>query len=272
VRTGSGSIDDDRGAEVDVVSTEVLGVAVDRAGIVGAPVDTGDGELVEPLRRLTTSPRGTPDGVAAAIGDLADAVSWCGPIGVAFPGVVEHGVVRTAHGLDPSWVGVDVPAMLLEEFGESATVVNDADAAGLAEVRHGAGFGHAGVVVVVTFATSVGTGVFHDGLLVPNTELGGLPIDGHDTEVLVAGRPGVDDVAAWDRWAVDLDRYLCLLERLLWPSLIVIGGIDRGFARIAGRLSTRTAVVPARLADEGAPVGAALYHRDRHPRPCALAT
>jgi len=254
------------------VSTDVLGVAVDRTGIVGAPVDTADGELVDPLMRLTASPLCTPDRFAAAIGDLADTVSWCGPIGVAFPGVVEHGVIRTAHDLDPSWVGVDVPAMLLEEFGEPATVVNDADAAGLAEVRHGAGFGHAGVVVVVTFGTSVGTGVFHDGLLVPNTELGRLPIDGHDMEVLVTGRPAVDDAAAWDRWAIDLDGYLRLLERLLWPSLIVIGGIDRGFARVVPRLSTRTAVVPARLADEGGPVGAALYHRESHPRPCALAT
>lgn len=247
------------------MSAMVLGVDVGGSHISAAPVDTVDGELVEtPLRLPAPSPP-TPGAVVGTIADLADHFQWAGPIGVGFPGVVDRGVVRTAAHLDPSWVGVDLPAAVSHRLGGLVSAVNDADAAGLAEVRFGAAFGHPGVVVVVTLGTGVGTGVFHDGALVPNTELGHLPVHGHDMEELVAARARTEGHESWERWARDLSGYLGLLERLLWPSLIVIGGgVSADFDRFAPYLRTRTTVVPAMMANDAGIVGAALVGRPDH--------
>jgi polyphosphate glucokinase len=269
-------VDRDDHASVDtrgpVMSSAVLGVDIGGSHVKAAPVDTFDGELIEPRERVVTPSPGTPEQLVGSIGELVDRFRWSGPMGVAFPGVVEHGVVRTTAHLDPSWVGVDLPAMLDAEFGGPVTALNDADAAGLAEVRFGAAFGHLGVVVVVTLGTGVGTGLFNDGTLVANAELGHIPLHGDDMDDIVSARARAADDESWDEWGRDLDRYLGLLERLLWPSLFVIGGgVSKKFDRFEHLLRTRTGVVPARLANEAGIVGSALYHREQNPRPCAMA-
>lgn len=246
-----------------MIST-VLGVDIGRSQLSAAPVDTDEGEIVDwPASVPTPSPT-TPGAVVAAIGCLADRFTWAGSIGVAFPGVVERGIVRTATGLDPSWIGVDLAASVADDLGAPVAAVNDADAAGLAEVRFGAAYGHPGVVVVVTIGAGIGTGVFHDGMLVPNSELGHLPVHGHRMDELVTARPEGASVS-WEAWAHELSQYLELLEQLLWPSLIVIGGAaSADFDRFGPHLRARTTVVPAMVADHGAVVGAALVGRSAH--------
>jgi polyphosphate glucokinase len=242
------------------VNTIVLGVDIGGSHIACAPVDIVDGELVSHHEQIRTPTPGTPDQLVDAIGQLADRFCWTGPIGVTFPGVVEHGIVRTAAHLDASWVGVDLDAAVRVHLGQPVTAINDADAAGLAEIRFGAAYGHPGVVVVVTLGTGVGTGVFVDGTLVPNTELGHLPFrDGREADVVVAARARPDDDESWESWGTDVGTYLQALEQLLWPSLIVIGGgVSERFDDFAGFLGTRTPVVAARHTNEAGIIGAAL--------------
>jgi polyphosphate glucokinase len=240
----------------------VLGIDIGGSHTKAAPVDTDDGELVTGRSSLITPSPGTPDQVLRTIGELADRFAWCGPVGVTFPGVVEHGVIRTAAHLDQSWVGVDLSTLVTTEYGVPCTALNDADAAGLAEVRFGSGFGHPGVVVVVTLGTGVGTGVFVDGVLVPNTELGHLELNGQDMEELAASRTRTDSAESWKRWGSDVGAYLRQLENLLWPSLIVIGGgVSTEFDRFDGYLDTRTPVVAAKTGNDAGIIGAALAHR-----------
>lgn len=242
----------------------VLGIDIGGSHIKAAPVDTFDGQLVTEGTNVDTPSPGTPDQVLTTIGELADGFAWCGAIGVAFPGVVEHGIIRTAAHLDQSWLGVDLDTLVTEEYGAPCTAINDADAAGLAEVKFGSAFGHPGVVVVVTLGTGVGTGLFVDGVLVPNTELGHLNLHGHDMEKLVAARTRVDRSESWKHWAHDVDSYLQQLENLLWPSLIVIGGaVSTEFNRFERFLHTRTPVVAARAGNDAGVIGAALAQRCR---------
>ncbi len=237
----------------------VLGVDIGGSHIKAAPVDTTDGELVTPRERVPTPRPGTPDQVIAAIGELSDRFSWSGSSGVTFPGVVEHGVVRTAAHLDQSWIGVDLAHLVAHAFGQPTTAINDADAAGLAEMTFGAGFGHDGVVVTITLGTGVGTGVFVDGILVPNTELGHLTVHGRDMETRVAARARTDDRESWKKWGHDVNAYLQVLEGLLWPSLFVIGGgVSADFSQFAKYLHTRTPVLAARTGNDAGIIGAAL--------------
>jgi polyphosphate glucokinase len=253
------------------VTGAALGVEITACRLAAAPVDLLDGGLIDHPTSARTPASATPDVVMAALGRLADAISWAGPIGVGFPGVVDHGIARTAAGLDPSWLGVDVQGLLRAELSETVTVVNDADAVGIAEVRFGAAYGHAGVVVVVVIDAGIGTSVLSGGRLVPNTELGHLPIGGHDADELAVERIRAHQHGSWAQWAGRLNRYLRLLEDLLWPSLIVIGGLaGNDFHRYGASLDTRSPVVPARLSPNSAIIGAALGVgsdlRDEHER------
>ena len=242
----------------------VLGIDIGGSHIKAAPVDTSDGQLVTDRSRIETPSPGTPDQVLATIGELADRFEWSAAIGVTFPGVVELGVIRTAAHLDQSWVGIDMQALVADEYGVPCTAINDADAAGLAEVKFGSALGQAGVVVVVTLGTGVGTGVFNDGVLVPNTELGHLRLHGHDMEKLAASCTRTDESESWKRWGHDVDTYLRELENLLWPSLIVIGGgISAHFEHFERFLHTRTPIVAAKDGNDAGIVGAALAHTDR---------
>jgi polyphosphate glucokinase len=236
----------------------VLGIDIDGARVRAAPVDVDFGELIDEAHSEAVPPPGSPAQLLGVIGRLADRFAWCGPIGIAFPGVIEHGVVRTAAHLDATWIGAHVESLVEAGLGAPTTAINDADAAGLAEIRFGAAVGHRDVVAVVTLGTGVGTAVFIDGVLLPNTEFGHLPIDGADGEQRIDA--DALDRRTWEAWAADLDTYLQLLERLIWPNLLVIGGsISEHIDRFAALLHTRTPLVAAQYRAQAGIVGAALH-------------
>ena len=189
-----------------------------------------------------------------------------GPIGVTFPGIVRHGVIFSAANVDKSWIGTDADALFTKAVGEEVHVVNDADAAGLAEVQFGAGRDRTGVVLVLTFGTGIGSGLFMDGVLVPNSELGHLEIDGHDAESKAAASARDREGLSWKEWAVRVQRYLEVVVKLLSPELVIVGG---GASRKADRwlphIDVDTEVVPAALENEAGIVGAALLSAAGHP-------
>lgn len=238
----------------------VVGVDVGGTGIKGAPVDTGTGALVRERIRLLTPQPATPDAVAATVAELVEQIGVAGPLGVTLPAVVQHGVTRTAANIDPGWVDADAAALLARATGRAVGVVNDADAAGVAEMRFGAGVGQAGVVVMVTLGTGIGSALFVDGRLVPNTELGHLPLHGGDAEDWAAASIREEEDLSWKRWAHRVERYLQLLERLLWPDLIIIGGgVSKHAEKFLPHVETRARVVPAEMHNDAGIAGAALF-------------
>jgi polyphosphate glucokinase len=177
--------------------TTVLGIDVGGTGIKGAPVDTRTGQLLADRHRILTPQPATPDAVGEVVGELARCFDWTGPAGATFPAVVKGGVAHTAANVDPSWIGTDAAALFAKAIGGTVTVVNDADAAGIAEMRFGAGRGRDGVVLVVTLGTGIGSALFVGGTLVPNTELGHLQMDGQDAENLAAESVREQDELSW---------------------------------------------------------------------------
>lgn len=238
---------------------EYFGVDIGGTGIKGAPVDTDAGELTVPRLRVPTPKPSHPAAVAEVVGDVVRHFDWSGPIGVTFPAVIKNGVAMTAANVDHSWVGTDVAATLGEVTGSPVTVLNDADAAGVAEMAFGAGRDASGLVVVTTFGTGIGTAVFLHGQLVPNTELGHIEVDGHDAETRASEVVREREDLSWEKWAKRVTKYLSALENLLWPDLIVIGGgASRKADKFLPLLQVRTTVVPAQLRNDAGIVGAAL--------------
>ncbi len=242
------------------VTATAIGVDIGGTGIKGAPVDVGRGELTaERIRVLTPSPA-TPEGVHRAVTDVVTQFDTAGPIGITMPAVVRSGVVQTAANIDPAWIGVDAGALFSDALGREVAVMNDADAAGLAEMKYGAGKGHTGSVVIVTLGTGIGSAVFADGTLVPNTELGHLPLDGRDAEEWAADSARVRDELSWKHWAHRLERYFSLLESLLSPELIIVGGgVSKKAEKFLPRIEIRTPLVAAQLQNQAGIIGAALH-------------
>ncbi|HLY82492.1 MAG TPA: ROK family protein [Acidimicrobiales bacterium] len=201
-----------------------MGIDIGGTGVKAAMVDLASGALAtDRLRTLTPRPA-TPDAVTAVVVDLVRDLGGSGPVGAAFPAVVQRGVARSAANVDPSWIGVDVAATLSAATGVAVVVLNDADAAGLAEMRVGTGRGVPGVVVMVTFGTGIGTGLFVDGTVVPNTELGHLELDGEEAEKRAAYAVREREGLSWSEWARRVERYLRHVEMLLTPDLLIVGG------------------------------------------------
>ena len=246
--------------------TTVLGIDVGGTGIKGAPVDTRTGALLADRHRIPTPHPATPEAVADVVGKLARFFEWDGPAGATFPAVVKQGVAHTAANVDESWIGADAATLFAKAIGGAVTVVNDADAAGIAEMRFGAARGHQGVVLVVTLGTGIGSALFVGGALVPNTELGHLQMDGQDAEDLAAESVREQDELSWKKWAKRLNEYLQMLERLFSPDLFVIGGgVSKKSGKFIPRLDLSTEVVPAELLNEAGIVGAALAHAESTP-------
>ncbi|ADI07278.1 putative polyphosphate glucokinase [Streptomyces bingchenggensis BCW-1] len=246
----------------DAVS--VLGVDIGGSGIKGAPVDLARGDLaVERFKVLTPQPS-TPEAVAESVREVIDSFGWSGrPVGVTFPGVVTSGTTRTAANVDKSWIDVDTAALLGERLGSPVTVVNDADAAGIAEMTFGAGRGRTGTVILLTFGTGIGSAVFIDGRLVPNTELGHLELAGHEAEKRASTKAKDDHNLSWHSWAHRVQRYLEHVEMLFSPELFVIGG---GVSRKASKFlplieGIKAEIVPAQLLNNAGIVGAAMAAR-----------
>lgn len=238
---------------------EVLGIDIGGTGIKAAPVDVTAGKLTAERIKSPTPHPPTPDAVAEVVAALAGKFHWAGPAGITFPGVVVRGMIRTAHNLDPAWVGVNAVEFLGKAIGQPVSVVNDADAAGIAEMRFGAGHGHDGTVLLLTLGTGIGSALFYDGVLIPNTEFGHIEIHGEDAEKRASEHAREAGDLSWGKWAGRVDAYLDKMEALLSPDLIIIGGgISKKSDKFLPRLSLHAPVVPAALLNDAGIVGAAM--------------
>ncbi len=246
----------------DRTTMEILGIDVGGTGIKGAPVDVSRGTLIDDRRRFLTPQPATPEAVAETIAGLVEHFSWDGPVGCGFPAVVRRGIVMTAANIDDVWIGCDVGALLKDRLGRDVTMVNDADAAGRAEITFGAGRDVRGTVLVLTLGTGIGSALFVDGNLVPNTEFGHIEIDGKEAEAWASAAVREREELGWKRWAVRLNEYLLRMEAYLWPDLFILGGgVSKKHEKFLDKLTVRTPVVPAKLRNEAGIVGAALSAR-----------
>ncbi|WP_405601641.1 ROK family protein [Streptomyces sp. NBC_01410] len=239
----------------------VFGVDIGGSGIKGAPVDLERGNLAQERHKVLTPHPSTPDAVAGGVAEVVSHFGWSGPVGITFPGVVTSGVTRTAANVDKGWVDVDAAKLLGDRLGGlPVTILNDADAAGIAEMTFGAGRGRKGTVMLLTFGTGIGSAVFIDGRLVPNTELGHLELHGHDAEKNASTKAKDDEGLSWHHWAHRVQKYLEHVEMLFSPELFIIGG---GVSRKADKFvplikGIRAEIVPAELRNNAGIVGAAM--------------
>jgi polyphosphate glucokinase len=241
---------------------EILGIDVGGSGIKGAPVDTVTGELLAERCRFETPEPSKPQPVAEVIAQIVNCFNWKGPIGCGFPSVVRNGVILTAANIHKKWIGTNAAALFAETTGCPVCVMNDADAAGLAEMAFGAGRGRGGVVLIVTIGTGLGTALFTDGHLLPNAELGHVELDGADAEWNASDAARKRENLSWEKWATRLDNYLRYMERIFWPDLIILGGgASKKHDRFMPLLTVKTEVVPAQLLNDAGIVGAALAAR-----------
>lgn len=237
-----------------------LGIDIGGSGIKGALVDTTAGKLVvERLRRSTPVPS-TPEAVAEVVAGIGVHFNYQGPVGVTFPAVVKNGVTLSAANVDAAWIGTDAAALFRRSLGAPVTVLNDADAAGIAEMRFGSGRDRMGTVIVLTFGTGIGSAVFHAGALLPNTEFGHLKIRGKDAEQRCSAR--VKELRDWSfkEWSVPAAEFLNTLNVLFSPELFIIGGgISKRAEKFMPLLCKLTPVplLPAQLANEAGIIGAA---------------
>ena len=243
---------------------EVLGIDVGGSGIKGAPVDTKRGVLLAPRFRIST-PRGAkPKPVARVVAEVARHFDWYDPIGCGFPAAIQRGVARTAANIDENWIGTNVAQLFSDKSGCPVTVINDADAAGLAEMAFGAGKGCDGVVLIVTIGTGLGTSLFTDGVLLPNTELGHIEIDCEDAEMKASDAARKRDELSWKKWGYRFNEYLTSLEKLVWPNLIILGGgASKNHDKFFKYLTVQADVVPAATLNEAGIIGAALAVREK---------
>ncbi|WP_302185312.1 polyphosphate--glucose phosphotransferase [Streptomyces sp. GMY02] len=243
----------------------VFGVDIGGSGIKGAPVDLERGDLAEPRHKVLTPHPATPEGVADGVVEVVQHFGWSGPVGITFPGVVTGSVVRTAANVDKSWIDTDAGQLLSDRLGLRVTILNDADAAGVAEMAFGAGRGRKGTVFLLTFGTGIGSALFVDGKLVPNTELGHLELHGHEAEKHASSKAKEDAELSWHHWAHRVQKYLEHVEMLFSPELFIIGG---GVSRKADKFlplikGVRAEIIPAELQNNAGIVGAAMMASGR---------
>ncbi|WP_406454309.1 ROK family protein [Streptomyces sp. NBC_00876] len=239
---------------------EIFGVDIGGSGIKGAPVDLDRGDLAQERHKVLTPHPATPEDVAGAVAEVVGHFDWSGPVGITFPGVVTDGLTRTAANVDKGWIDLDARTLLGDKLGLPVTVLNDADAAGIAEMTFGAGRGRKGTVIVLTLGTGIGSALFIDGRLVPNTELGHLELHGHDAEKHASTKAKEDEDLSWHHWAHRVQKYLAHVEMLFSPELLIIGG---GVSRKADKFlplieHVRAEMVPAELQNNAGIVGAAM--------------
>lgn len=239
---------------------QAFGIDIGGTGIKAAPVDVGTGELLAERKKILTPQPATPDAVAGVVRELTRAFGWTGITGATFPGVVTTGTIRTAANVDKAWIGTDAAKLFAEVTGGDVAVLNDADAAGVAEMTFGAGKDERGTVLMLTFGTGVGSALFSGGLLVPNTELGHIEIRGKDAESRASERGKQEHDWGWKEWAHRVEEYLRHIEALLWPDLIIVGGgISKESEKWVPLLTgIRARIVPAALQNDAGIVGAAM--------------
>ncbi|MGI8457631.1 MAG: polyphosphate--glucose phosphotransferase [Propionibacteriaceae bacterium] len=245
----------------------VLGIDIGGSGIKGAPVDLNTGEFTAKRLRIDTPKKSTPENVAGVVKKIVDNFAdqiGDGPIGVTIPAVVTHGVTRSAANIDKSWIDCEAEKIFENTLGRDIFLVNDADAAGVAEVHYGAAAKHSGLVLMTTLGTGIGSAILYRGVLVPNSELGHLEIDGHDAETRAAS--SVKDKKDWsyEQYATRLQRYYEVVEDLFWPDLFVVGGgISKDADKFLHLLTLKTPIIAAKLLNTAGIVGAAWLAEDR---------
>lgn len=245
----------------DTSAAGAFGIDFGGTGIKGAPIDLAAGDFAAERVRIKTPDPATPEAVAEVfvelLGEFDDVT---GPIGVTVPGVVRKGIVHSAANIDPAWIGTDADALFSNATGREVHVVNDADAAGLAEARYGVARDRGGLVIVTTLGTGIGSALIHDGHLVPNSELGHLEIEGHEAEKWAANSAREEHDLSMEKWAERLTAYYRVLERLFTPELIVVGGgISKRADEFLPLIDIDTTIVPASLRNKAGIVGAAVY-------------
>jgi len=238
---------------------EILGIDIGGSGIKAAPVETTTGTFLADRRRIATPEGAKPGDVAKVVKKLAKHFAWKGAIGCCFPASIQHGVARTAANVDESWIGINIQHLFAAATGCPVRVLNDADAAGLAEMRFGAGKGVDGLVLIVTIGTGLGTALFTDGVLVPNTELGHIEMNGEDAEMQASDAARKRENLSWKAWAGRFDQYLQMMRALLWPDLIILGGGgSKKLDKFLPYLTLDMPIVPAATLNNAGIIGAAL--------------
>jgi polyphosphate glucokinase len=251
----------------------ILGIDIGGSGVKGAPVDTARGELLQERHRVPTPQPSDVGSVVEAVAEVAAQFDGYDRVGITFPGVVVDGITRTAANVDKSWLDAPAAKLFSERLGKPVTVLNDADAAGVAEVAFGAGQGRRGLTMMLTFGTGIGSALFLDGTLIPNTELGHLELDGKDAELRASDRAREQDDLSWEKWAGRVQDYLRHVEMLLSPRLFVVGGgVSKKADRWLPLIGIRTPIVPATLLNNAGIIGAAVTagQADGHPGPIAV--
>jgi len=240
-------------------ASEGFGIDIGGSGIKGARVDLATGQLLSERLRIATPSPSTAEAVAEVVARIVDDNGYIGEVGITFPAVIKDGIAHTAANVDKSWVEADVREIMAKRLPGGAEIINDADAAGLAEVRYGAGKDQPGTVLLLTFGTGIGSALFTKGTLVPNTEFGHIELNGKDAEKYAAASVKDDEGLSYKHWAKRVSKYLQTLERGLWPDLIIAGGgVSKKADKWIPLLECRTPVVPAKLLNNAGIVGAAL--------------
>lgn len=245
----------------------ILGIDIGGSGIKGAPVDTETGQLLAERVRIKTPENAEPQPVAEVVNQVAQAFEWKGPIGIGFPAPIKSGIAKMAANISAAWVGMNAEQFFMDATSCVCKVGNDADVAGLAEMTFGAGKGRHGTVIMITLGTGIGTAIFHDGTLLPNTEFGHLELEGRDAESDASDAAREREDLSWKKYAKRLNKYLLAMESLFWPDLFIIGGgISKKHEKFIPLLTLQTEVVPAQLKNNAGIIGAALFGRTEQRR------
>ncbi|PKN87659.1 MAG: polyphosphate glucokinase [Chloroflexi bacterium HGW-Chloroflexi-8] len=240
---------------------EILGLDIGGSGIKGAIVDTQTGRTLTDRNRIPTPEGADPKDVVKTVEKLVEFFNYQGPVGCGFPAVIQHGVARSAANISEKWIGTNVDKLLSSMLGYPAFTLNDADAAGLAEMKFGAGLEYKkGVVILLTIGTGIGSAIFSDGVLVPNTEFGHLQMKGKDAELRASDAARQSRDLSWKKWAHELNDYLLMMEGLFSPDIFIIGGgVSKKWEKISQYLTIKTNILPAQLMNQAGIVGAAIY-------------
>jgi polyphosphate glucokinase len=239
---------------------QAFGIDIGGTGIKGATVDIATGKLLTERKKIPTPQPATPEAVTEVVRELAQSFNWTGVTGMTFPGVVVGGTIRSAANVDKAWIGTDAAELFGKALGSEISILNDADAAGLAEMTFGAGVAVRGTVLMLTFGTGVGSALFTDGVLVRNTELGHIEIRGKDAEKRASEHAKLEHEWGWKDWTERVSEYLQRIEALLAPDLIIVGGgISKESEKWVPLLSgVQAPIVPAKLLNDAGIVGAAM--------------
>ncbi len=240
---------------------QILGIDVGGTGIKSALVETTTGELISERHRVATPRPATPTAVGDELKAVLEHHRWKGPVGMGFPAAIQHGIARTASNIDKSFIGLPIAEYFSKQTGAPFYIANDADVAGMAEMRFGAGMGNDGVVLIITIGTGLGTALFSEGHLQPNTELGHVYLEnGREAERYASEAVRVTKNLKWKEWGERLNLYLCTMENLLWPDLIVLGGgVSESLHKFSPTITTKAPVVAASFLNQAGIVGAALF-------------